>query len=247
MTKSYTIEECVKRLNLRPGDKRIVKSLRSKNKLAWTKEKNRIRISENAIAQMLDEMGRKETYDELISKLRDLMVFLKKNKLQIPFFLKGIIGECLTMKKLLSQKHLKNSIILYLGGATPKQDIIVDGKKIQVKTQFPHDVIIKNVKCFSSPSISRNTFDFVDHIILVIVQDEDLLTSEFYIFNKDEFKYFSEVGCWSAKSRGDKSIFYIQKIKGELTKSAKKIVEKYDTPDYRELFSNSKNKWERIT
>lgn len=246
MTQSYTIKECLQRLNLRPGDERIVNSLRSKNKLAWTKEKNRIRISENAIVQMLDEMRREKTYDEVISKLRDLMVFLKKNKLQIPFFLKGMIGECLTMKELLSQKHLKNSRILYLGGATPKEDIIVNGKKIQVKTQFPHKVIIKNVKCFSSPSISRSTFDFVDHIVLVIVEDEDLLTSEFYIFNKDEFKYFSEVGCWSAKSRGDKSIFCIQEIKGELTKSAKKIVEKYNTLDYRKLFTDSKNNWERI-
>lgn len=236
----------MRRLNLKQGDERIVNSLRSKNKLGWTKDKNRIKISEDDIVHMLDEMRRKETYDEIISKLRDLMLLFEKNKLQIPFFLKGMVGECLTMKKLLSQQHLKNSIILYLGGTRPKEDIVVDGKKLQVKTQFPHNVIIKNVECFSSPTISRSTFDFVDHIILVIVQDKDLLTSEFYIFNKNEFKYFSEVGCWSGKSRGDKTIYCIQEIKGGLTESAKKIVEKYHTPEYRKLFINSKNNWKKI-
>jgi hypothetical protein len=171
---------------------------------------------------------------------------LEKNKLQIPVFLKGMIGECLTMKTLLSQENLKNSIILYMGGTTPKEDIVVDGRMLQVKTHFPHDVILKNVECFSSPTINRNTFDYVDYIILVIVEDKDLLTSEFYIFDKKEFEDFSEVGCWSGKSRGDKSIYCIQEIKGELTDSAKKIVEKYYTPKYRELFADAKNNWKKI-
>lgn len=245
MVRFYTIKECARRLHLRQGDERIVNSLRSKNKLNWRKDKNRIRISEDDVVHMLDEMRREETYDEIILKLRDLMMLFKKNKLQIPFFLKGMAGECLTMKKLLSQQHLKNSVILYLGGTTPKEDIVVDGGKLQVKTHFS-DARIKNVKCFSSPTISRRTFDFVDYIVLVVVQDNDLLTSKFYVFNKDEFRYFSKVGCWSGKSKGDKTIFYIQKINGELTRSAKKIVEKYDTPDYRKLFANSKNKWEKI-
>lgn len=133
-----------------------------------------------------------------------------------------------------------------MGGTTPKEDIIVDGKKLQVKTQFPHEVILKNVECFSSPTINKNNFDYVDYIVLVIVRDKELLTSDSYIFGKGEFEHFSRVGCWSGESKGDKTIYCIQEIKGELTESAKKIVKKYHKPEYRDLFEHSKDNWKKI-
>ncbi len=244
----YTINETAQRLNLKLSDTGIVRSLISRGKLDLKNRGHTIRVTEKSITRLFEETRRDETYDEIISKLLDLQELYCKNRMQIPVFLKGTIGECLTMKQLNCQRHLKRSVILYLGGTTPKADIVVNGKKIQVKTQFPHGYeIVKNVECFSSPTIRKSAFSSVDYIVLVIVGQKDVRLADYYIFAKEDFSYFNEIGCWSGKSKGDRTIYCIQEITGPLSKSGQKIVGQYHNGNYKGLFENSKNNWEKIT
>jgi hypothetical protein len=180
----------------------------------------------------------------------------KKYKLTIPFALKGNIGEFIVVRELL--KRYPAHKINYKGGAFPGVDIILDNIKIQIKTQFkPKPWTFKRgetgvVDFESAPTIKKSTFDKDNCniiILMIIYFDEARLKIEkenLYIFNEKDFNYFSPIGCWSGKSKGDKTIFNILRVTGKISEGAKIVVNHYNTPEYKKLFDESKNAWGKI-
>ena len=236
-----TRKECAQILKVK---KRIVDNLIRKKILPAVSARQ---VEESDLDYMLRSMSDEHRYQNTIQRLFEIIELFKKSKFQIPNVLKGMIGECLVMKELVSQDHLKNSIILYFGGTLPDADIIVDGKGIQVKTQFPHEGIIKGAKCFSSPTVRKDSWKRFEFLVLVIMKDNILDKPDFYIFhNREVDRYFSPVGCWSGK-KGDRTIFFIKRYDYKrVTTSGKKIINHYNTPEYSSLFEYSKGNWSKI-
>ena len=195
----------------------------------------------------------KETLDEVFDQTQKLITLYKKSNLPIPFALKGNLGEFVITLELL--KRFPGHKIDYRGGANPGIDISIDSVRIQVKTQIKHDPRkFKNgeVDFESSPAIKKGTLDKkkCDILILTILYFDrgysQIEKKHIYVFNQDDFQYFSPNFCWSGKSRGDKTIVNILSVKGEPPAKLKEAVDFYNKPLYKKLFRESKDNWGKI-
>jgi hypothetical protein len=138
--------------------------------------------------------------------LKTISVYRELN-FTIPFGLKGNLGEFIVAEELM--KRFPDSEVKFIGGAYPGVDIIIDGIKIQVKTQVKKDPNKfrggewDNESC---PTVKKRIFEKIDFIILVILylnkNMDEVMKKNFYIFSKDEFKYFNPKFCWSG-NKGD--------------------------------------------
>lgn len=198
-------------------------------------------------------------YLEQIKKLKNintetlkLISLYKKAGLMLPFGLKGNIGEFYVVTKLM--QRFPKSKIDFIGGANPHIDIIIDGKRIQVKTSFGHKIEQKrgSVELEICPTVKKRTIEskLCDYIVLIVVTLKDdystSINTNAYIFNSDDFRYFNKSLCWSGKSKGDLTIANIINIKGTLSKKLSKDIAVYNTSEYRELFENSSRNWDKI-
>jgi hypothetical protein len=191
--------------------------------------------------------------EEMFEQTIRLISAYKRHSIQPPFALKGNLGEFIIQKELL-KKFSKHEISFH-GGSHPEYDISIDGIKIQVKTQIKHKPIKRKkweLDYESSPTIRKSiiTEKKCAILILVILYPDQLFSkiekTNIYIFNQDDFKYFDHIFCWSGKSKGDFTIVNILNVKGEPSPRMKEAVEVYNKPEYKQLFQDSKDNWEKI-
>src|SRR4030065_2163535 len=174
------------------------------------------------------------TLNEVFDQTQRLMSLYKKSNLPIPFSLKGNLGEFIITQELL--KLFPGHEIEYHGGAARGIDISIDSIKIQVKTQIKHDPRkFRNgqVDYESSPTIKKDTIDKkkCDILILTILylnkECSQIEKKHIYVFNQEDFQYFSPTFCWSGKSKGDKTIVNVLSIKGIPPSKLKEAVDFY--------------------
>jgi hypothetical protein len=201
----------------------------------------------------MDRQREIEKIENIFVETLKLMSLYKKNNLSIPFTLKGNLGEFLISMELLGR--FPDHKIDYRGGAFPRIDVSIDNVKIQVKTQiFPPPRPFKNGEYSfeGCPTIKKITIDKgkCDIIALnILYLDTDYSTVEkrnTYIFDRNDFKYFNPCGCWSGKSKGDYTIYNILNIKGNPPPELKKLIDFYNTPEYKEVFRSAKDNWAKI-
>ena len=191
---------------------------------------------------------KKGTINDLIKDTRNLMHKCKRHALTVPSILKGNIGELMTYRELLAV--FPNHEIDFKGGTNPGYDILLDNTRIQVKTN--HVRRQKYALFEECPTISRKTFDKdkCDAVVLLQLYFDDALTriknKKSYIFNKADFGYFSKVGCWSGKSKGDYTIKRLIDFNPNAPKGTIKIVNFYGKPKYERLFKESENNWKKL-
>lgn len=183
----------------------------------------------------------------------ELISLYNNNRLSVPFALKGNLGEFIIQMELL--KRFPDSEIYYRGGAFPGVDIVLDGIKIQVKTQIKHPLRIFKDGSFdfeSSPTIKKSILDDgkSDILILVILYPSEDFTKirnkNIYMFDKHDFKYFNTKFCWSGKSKGDYTIVNVLHVEGTPPKKLKEVIDYYNTPKYKSLFETSRDNWGKI-
>ncbi len=189
----------------------------------------------------------------IFDKTLELISLYKSNNLTIPFGLKGNLGEFIVQKELL--KRFPNRTIDFRGGSFPSIDILLDDKKIQVKTQIKHPPkLFRNgfVDFESSPTIKKAILDEkkCDFLILVILYPNEEFTkitkTHIYIFNQVDFSFFDTKFCWSGNSKGDYTIVKVLNVEGVPPNSLGEKIAFYNTPLYKDLFENSQNNWSKI-
>ena len=239
-------------------DSKYVDRLIKTNKLVKTGKKGISNLYELKDFKKIIETFKQIPYIEIINDILDLIKKYKEHLIAVPQGLKGDVGELLVMNKLI-QKFPDNTSIL-LGGTFPSIDVLLENKKIQVKTFLNRDDYKKhdfNVEY--CPTIRKGFKERCDIVILVeLYQTEeyriDLSKTNYYIFGKSDFKHFNEKGCWSGKSKGDFTIWHVIEPLPEETR--KKFIENqtrdneailfYDTDEYRSVFKRAKDNWNII-
>jgi hypothetical protein len=192
-------------------------------------------------------------FEKAFSLTHDLIVAYKELKIKAPFSLRGNLGEFIVAIELLRQ--FKGHKISYKGGSSPIYDIEIDGKTIQVKTQFKHP--LKRGREWeydfeACPTIKKHIIDErkVDFIILVLLYlNEDyskIVKRNIYVFNQDDFGMFDTRFCWSGKSKGDRTIMNVLRVSGNLPPKTKEVIDHYNTHEYKKLFENAKDGWNKI-
>lgn len=194
-----------------------------------------------------------ESFELLFAETLNLISLYKKEGISIAASLKGNLGEFLIAKEIALRYPIAS--INFRGGTFPGLDITIDSVRIQIKTQIKHERHTYKNGAFeyeSSPTIKKKIIDddMCDIIVLVILIPSDdfnkILKSHFYVFGKADFAMFSNVGCWSGKSKGDYSIMNILNSVGTPTKKVKLILDHYQKDSYRALFNSSLNNWGKI-
>lgn len=268
MSKILTIKEAAEKLGLRNEDVNYIHKLKDLGYIDFEgKGRNRF-VDENKVSTMLNEMRDLAKYEIMADLIFVLWDMFKREHWSFPGTLRGQIGELKVLTKLIDE--FSTSRILYFGGTTPKVDIILDGKKIQVKTQYPEEPAVKNsyskkygVKAFGSPTIRiqnrksldeepkksikkwdshivKRQFGF-DYLILSIMRNK---IPEFYVFDISEVeKYFKSFVCWSGKY-GDVTVCCIEQILNP--EKATVVLKRYPPKIYRPLFENAKDAWDKI-
>lgn len=193
--------------------------------------------------------GIKEVFDQTLK----LISLYNRHNLTIPFALKGNLGEFIVAIELL--KRFPNHRIDYRGGAFPGIDVSIDDVRIQVKTQIKHPAKKFRNGEFdfeSSPTIKKSTLDKKKCDILVLILlylNEDYSKIEkrnIYIFDQNDFKYFSTKFCWSGRSKGDYTIVNVLSVNGNPPPKLKEKIDFYNKPEYKKLFQKSKDNWNKI-
>lgn len=189
----------------------------------------------------------------VFDKTLELISLYKSNNLSIPFGLKGNLGEFIVQTELL--KRFPKNKIDYRGGSFPSVDILLDDKKIQVKTQIKHPPkLFRNgfVDFESSPTIKKAILDEkkCDFLILVILYPNEEFTkitkTNIYIFSQVDFSFFDTKFCWSGNSKGDYTIVRILNVEGVPPNLMEEKIAFYNTPIYKDLFESSKENWSKI-
>lgn len=189
-----------------------------------------------------------EEIEELLRKTLELITFYKEKSLTIPFALKGNLGEFLAYK--LIKRRFPGKNVKFVGGARPGFDILLEGKKIQVKTKIVERE--KYVYYEASPTIKKKIIEerLCDYIFLVqLYLDEKMRKIEkysLYIFDQGDFSKFSNKGCWSGNSKGDYTIRNIIDFSENAPKKTREMIDFYNTEEYKRLFENSKESWLKI-
>lgn len=190
---------------------------------------------------------------EIYSQTLKLIYLYSSHGLPIPFGLKGNLGEFHVHLELL--KRFPNSLSDFRGGSFPGVDILLDGVRIQVKTQIKHPPVKFKGGWFDfegSPTIKKATLDEMkcDFIILVILYAVDNFSSikktHAYVFDKNDFRHFNTKFCWSGNSKGDYTIFNILSVEGTPPTKLKEKIDHYNTPEYKQLFKDSKDNWAKL-
>ncbi len=196
-----------------------------------------------------------EMFKDNIDATIRLISLYEKSGIQIPQTLKGNVGEFLVTIELLKRFPLQDCN--YLGGANPKIDITIGNSKIQVKTCFQPKIWESKraggkAIAEACPTIKKSTFDKDTCNIIVFVGvylDKTLSKikkTNLYVFNKEDFKYFGTIGCWTGKTRGDRSICNLLSVTGAFSPVFQKFIDHYNTPEYKKLFHVSKDAWGKI-
>lgn len=182
-----------------------------------------------------------------------LLELYSSHNLPIPFGLKGNLGEFYVLMELIKRyPHLQPD---FRGGSFPDVDILIDGFKIQVKTQIKHPRTEFRGGFFdfeSSPTIKSATIkeQRVDFIILVIIYEEEgyshVTKRNVYIFDQNDFKHFSNILCWSGKSRRDYTIVNVLELNGTPPKKLGEKIAHYRTEQYKRVFDEAKDNWGKI-
>lgn len=210
-----------------------------------------MKTAENIILSRKDSI---DNYREVYGKTLDLISLYKKADLNVPFSLKGNLGEFLVLLELL--KRFPYHTITYKSGASPGVDMSIGRVRIQIKTQFKPPVkLFKNGQCDyeSSPAVKKSTLDKknCDILILIILYPSDdyskITKRNIYIFDYKDFKFFDTKFCWSGCSKSDYTIVNCLSVKGEIPSKIKKIVNFYNNKKYKDLFKTSKDNWDKIT
>jgi hypothetical protein len=182
-----------------------------------------------------------------------LISLYKESGLTIPFTLKGNLGEIIVATELL--KSFPDNKINYRGGAFPGIDIAIDNVKIQVKTQIkqpPKKFKGGEYDIEGCPTIKKTILDDkkCDLLILVILYPDEtlgkILKNNIYIFDQEDFKFFSPTFCWSGNSKGDYTIVNILRIEGNAPPKLAGKLNFYNNDEYRKLFNTSKDNWGKI-
>jgi hypothetical protein len=201
----------------------------------------------------MNRSGEIDKIDLVFVKTLELISLYKSHHLTVPFGLKGNLGEFIVQLELL--KRFPSRTIDFRGGSYPSVDILLDNKKIQVKTQIKHPPqMFRNgfVDFESSPTIKKNILDGrkCDFLILVILYpNEEFATidkTHVYIFDHADFGFFDTKFCWSGNSKGDYTIVRVLNVEGIPPKGLGEKIAFYKTPLYEELFKNSQDNWSKI-
>lgn len=200
---------------------------------------------------------RQYPYSEVLCDIFEIYKKYQKYKIAMPGGLKGDVGELLTMEQLI--KNFPNKPIVLLGGTKSNYDITLGSKRIQVKTYFN----VENKEKFGfhiemCPDVKHNFKEKCDFVILTEIylshsNDFDKNKSTLYIFDKDDFDFFSTQGCWGGR-KGNKTIWNIpiqlsDKQIRELRSNHKSIVESilfYNRDEIKTLFKKSKEMWDKL-
>lgn len=202
---------------------------------------------------MSDIRERIATIDLLFQRTLDLIALYKSNGLTLPFGLKGNLGEFIVHKELV--QRFPNNDVKFVGGAFPGVDLFLDKIRIQVKTQTKHAPIDFKGGCYDfegSPTIKRSIIDEkkADFIVLVVLYASPdfsaIETTNIYVFDKSDYRFFSTNFCWSGNSKGDYTIFNILSIIGTPPKKLREKIAHYNTPEYKHLFSQAKDNWAKF-
>ena len=108
------------------------------------------------------------------------------------------------------------------------------------------------------PDVKKNFEEECDFVVLIqlyLTEDSNLDEKDTcaYIFEKDDFRFFSKKGCWGAK-RGNKTIWnvpiplsdhIINKFNKSPTKEKNAILY-YNNEKYRNLFKKSNENWNKL-
>jgi hypothetical protein len=189
----------------------------------------------------------------VFDKTLKLISLYKKSGLTIPFALKGNLGEIIVAIELL--KSFPAREINYRGGAFPGIDITINDVKIQVKTRIqqpPTKFRGGEYDIEGCPTIKKAILDDkkCDLLIFVVLYlDEGLGKIEknnIYIFNQEDFKFFSPIFCWSGNSNGDYTIANILYFNGTPPPKLAEKINFYNNAEYKTLFISSRNNWDKI-
>lgn len=192
-------------------------------------------------------------FEKAFSLSRDLIVAYKELGIKAPFSLRGNLGEFIVAIEL--HRQFKGHKISYKGGSSPIYDVEIDGKTIQVKTQFKHppkkgrgwEYDFEACPTIKKHIISDRKVDFIILVLLYLNEDySQILKKNIYVFDQDDFGMFNTRFCWSGRSKGDYTIMNISYVKGNLPPKTREIIDYYNTPEYKRLFKNAKNNWDKI-
>lgn len=261
-------KEAAKELGLKESDVRFVHKLEKLGYIHFKENGRRKSVDETELPILLREMRDHAKYRIMTDLIFVLWDMFRRERWSFPGTLRGQIGELQTLMRLIEE--FDKSKLLYFGGTTPKVDIILDGKKIQVKTQYPDEPAVRGhyagygVEAFGSPTIrvgnrrvldkedSRNSIDKwdrgeverefgFDYLILTIIRKRE---PEFYVFDISEVrKHFKSFGCWSGKY-GDVTISCIEKVLD--SQKAEEVLNIYQPHVYHPLFERAKDAWHKI-
>ncbi len=231
-------------------------------KFGIEKVKKKGRYNLYDIRQFYHELEKiKQTrYSDLISDILNLYKKYDDYKISFPQGLKGDIGELLVMEQLIQQ--FANESIILLGGAQPGFDILLKNKRIQVKTYCNLPERIKenidhygcNIeKCPTIREKNKGKYDFIILVEVYFIDDYQLdrKKTSFYIFNKIDSENFLTDGCYTGKTKKDKTIWHVlkpitdQKKEG-LGNKVIKDIEAFDKDEYRKLFKSAKDNWQKL-
>lgn len=238
-------------------DKKYIEWLMEKYSIKSKGKRNRNKLYDINSFLEIFESAREIPYMQLIINILELYKNYKNYVISIPNGLKGDVGELLAMDRL---KHIfPQKKFILLGGTYPGFDILFESKRIQIKTYFNTENYEKygfNVEM--CPDVKKNFEQDCDYVLLVQIYlkedytlDNDKTT--IYVFNRNDFKYFSKKGCWGAK-RGNKTIWNVttplspeqeNNLKNNLT-IKKEAILYYNRDEYRKLFKESKENWKKL-
>ncbi len=193
----------------------------------------------------------KRVYEETLN----LISLYSSFGLTIPFALKGNLGELLVQIELL--QRFPDKLIDFIGGARPGIDIVIENQvKIQVKThiKLPPALFRGGHYDFEGcPTIKKAILDDkkCDYLVLVVLypsaQFDRIEKQNIYVFQKDDFRFFSTNLCWSGNSKGDYTIVNILGVEGIPPNKLKTKIDFYHTPEYSSLFEDAKDNWGKIS
>jgi len=189
----------------------------------------------------------------VFNKTLELISLYKSNDLTIPVGLKGNLGEFIVQLELL--KRFPKNKIDFRGGSFPSVDIVLEDVKIQVKTQIKHERRVFRNGYFDfegSPTIKKSILDEkkCDILVLVILYPNESFSlidqTNIYVFDQNDFKFFSTKLCWSGKSKGDYTIVKVLGVEGNPPEKLRESIAHYKTEIYETLFETSKDNWSKI-
>ena len=191
---------------------------------------------------------------DLVDKTLELLALYAKKDIKLPIAIIGNLGKLIIYSEL--QQRFPNETLKFKDRTIPGHNIILNKLKIHVKTRInPTTKKTKRGELTfeDSPKISKSIIknEKCDIIILIIIYTKkdfsEIVDQNMYVFDKKDFRFFSDVNFRSGKSRRDFTIVNILHMTGSLTPRNQVIFDHYSANEYPALFRNSKDNWQKIS